>query len=208
MPSVSLLQRGIIYFIIKGTTVLPLLKHGMDVYFYKKYLYEQGHDEPCQKLLFPLVCYDDLGTTFNFYTEVGCESVATLLVFILVGFHTLLALIFLFTSCGKNRSGFFLAALEDGCCGVAGVVLSVGAYDVEVDVHRKSANKWRRVIRAITGMFQVVIIVALASATHIVTQDYVMDVQRSSLFVLLPALLLNIYSMIDNFAEGATVLFE
>ncbi|KAJ3317761.1 hypothetical protein HDU76_001065 [Blyttiomyces sp. JEL0837] len=174
MPSINLLLRGLMSFIVNGVTLLPLLKHGMDVYYYKKYLYETGQGDPCQKTLFPLVCYDDLGSTYLLSSE----------------------------------PWFSLAGMEDGCCGAAGVLLSVGAYDVEVEVHRKSTSRWRRVVRFVTGVVQIVIIVALGSALHIVTQDYVLDQQRTSLFVLLPALMLNIWSMIENFYEGAMVMLD
>ncbi|KAJ3189659.1 hypothetical protein HK101_008796, partial [Irineochytrium annulatum] len=201
MVSFNLLQRGLIYFTIKGTNFLPLFKHGMDVYYFKRFQYQNGIGEQCQRLLFPLVCYDDFGTDWTIYSEVGCDDITVLLTLILVGFHTLLAMYHILCSCG-GRNGEFLAGAEDGCCGAAAVILSVGAYDVEVELHRKSASKWRRATRFVTGGFQVAIIVAIASAIHIVTGSEATDQQRSSLFILLPALILNIFSMMENIFEG------
>jgi hypothetical protein len=211
MVSFNLLQRGIIYFTIHGTNFLPLLKHGMDVYYYKRYQFQTGVGEPCQRLVFPLVCYDDFGTNWTLYTEVGCESVVALLTFIVVGFHSLLAFYYLVISCGAtpNKANEFLAGAEDGCCGVAAVVLSFGAYDSDVEGHRKNANKWRRVTRLITSGFQIAIIVAVCAALHIVTGAYgVLEQQRSSLFVLLPCLMLNIWSLLENMYEGTRLLWD
>jgi hypothetical protein len=41
--------------------------------------------------------------------------------------------------------------MEDGCCGVAPVVLSLFAYDVEVEVYRKENVRFRRVMRIVTA---------------------------------------------------------
>ncbi|KAI9341018.1 hypothetical protein DFJ73DRAFT_548152 [Zopfochytrium polystomum] len=210
MPSFNLLQRGVLYFTVKGTTLLPLLKHGMDVYYYKEYQADSGLGPACQRVIFPLVCWDDIGSSWTIYSEVGCESVAALLAAIIIAFHTLVALAFLvMAACAPPKEAFmYLVALEDGCCGAAAVVMSIGAFDVEVEVQRKGSNKWRRAVRFITAGIQFAIVVVLCAAINVVTGPSVLKPQRTSLFVLLPALFLNIYSLLENAFEGSRVMFE
>ncbi|KAJ3415950.1 hypothetical protein HDV05_003791 [Chytridiales sp. JEL 0842] len=211
MVSFHLLQRGVFYFTVMGTNMLPLLKHGMDVYYFKRYQFATSTGPACQRLLFPLVCYDTFGTNWTLYTEVGCGSVIALLTLILVGFHSLLAIYYLVASCGTtpSKANDFLAGAEDGCCGVAAVVLSFGAYDSDVEGHRKIASKWRRVTRLITSGFQLAIIVAVCAGLSLVTKaEGVLEIQRSSLFVLLPCLMLNIYMWLENVFEGFKIMYE
>ncbi|KAJ1532555.1 hypothetical protein HK405_000959, partial [Cladochytrium tenue] len=173
--------RGIIYFAIKGATFLPLLKHGMDYYY--------AFAVPCGHTIFPLVCTDDWGSTWTIFSEVGAESVAALLALIVLGLHSVVALAFLvMAALAPPKDGFmYLVALEDGCCGAAAVVMSLGAFDVEVEVQRKGSSKWRRLVRVATAALQVAIIVALSSAISIVTKSDTPYPQKTSLFVLLPA---------------------
>ncbi|KAJ3109392.1 hypothetical protein HDU97_006637 [Phlyctochytrium planicorne] len=178
----------------------------MDVYFYKRFQYQNAVGPACQYQIFPLVCYDDFGRDWTIYSEVGCENIIVLLTMILIGFHTLLAFYYIFFNC--NGKGDFLAGAEDGCCGLAAVLLSLGAHDTEVEKHQKSSYKWRRATRFVTGAFQIAIIVAAAAAIRIVTTDGALDQQRSSLFVLLPCLILNIYNMIENIFEGIRFVIE
>ncbi|KAJ3107514.1 hypothetical protein HDU96_007858 [Phlyctochytrium bullatum] len=206
MVSFHLLERGLIYFTIQGTNFLPLLKHGMDVYFFKRFQFQNGVGEACQYQIFPLVCYDNFAKDWTIYSEVGCANVIVLLTIILISFHTLLAIYHIFFNC--KGKGEFLAGAEDGCCGAAAVILSLGAHDGEVEGQRKSAFKWRRGTRFITGAFQIAIIVAVSASIRIVTTDGALDQQRSSIFVLLPCLMLNIYNMIENIFEGIRFVIE
>ncbi|KAI8854598.1 hypothetical protein BC829DRAFT_380329 [Chytridium lagenaria] len=178
----------------------------MDVYFFKRFQYQNGVGEACQTQVFPLVCYDTFGKDWTIFSEVGCANIIVLLTLILIGFHTLLAFYHIFFNC--SGKGEFLAGAEDGCCGAAAIFLSLGAYDVEVEGQRKKAYKWRRATRFVSGGFQVAIIVAAAASIRIVTTDGALDQQRSSLFVLLPCLTLNIYNMIENIFEGMRFVFE
>ncbi|KAI8609904.1 hypothetical protein BC830DRAFT_794164 [Chytriomyces sp. MP71] len=207
MVSLNLFQRGLLYFIVKGGNFTPLLKHGMDVYYYRQYLYSNGIGPSCQYLIFPLVCKDDFATDFTIYTELGCADVVVLLTWIIIAFHTLFSIYALAVNCGKEKgSPDFLAGMENGCCGAGAVFISMGSYDVEVEVHRKNGNaKWRRVMRGITAIFQFVIVIFACSAIRIVTGwGYVpvLDEQRSSLFLWLFVLFLNIFTMLEHIFEG------
>ncbi|KAJ3298355.1 hypothetical protein HDU79_010941 [Rhizoclosmatium sp. JEL0117] len=211
MVSLNLFQRGVLYFTVKGGNMLPLIKHGMDVYYYKKYLASQG-GQPCQKLLFPLVCYDDIGTEWTIYSELGCADVIAMLTWILIAFHTIVSIYFLVVNCGTQKgSPDFLAGMESGCCGAGAVFVSMGAYDVEVEIHRKQANpKWRRVMRGITAIFQFVILVFICSAIRIVTGYAGVEIQEfqsSSLYLYLFCLFLNLFTMTEHLFEGFAFSF-
>ncbi|KAJ1327242.1 hypothetical protein BSLG_010584 [Batrachochytrium salamandrivorans] len=107
---------------------------------------------------------------------------------------------------GKNED--FLAGAEDGCCGLAAVILSLGHYDKDVLAKSKTLSaKWRRASRFITATIQIAIIVAAASAVRIVTNPSSRPEQKSSVFVLLPCLLLSITSWIENMYDGILVLY-
>ncbi|EGF80350.1 hypothetical protein BATDEDRAFT_88513 [Batrachochytrium dendrobatidis JAM81] len=204
MVSITLLHRGVFYFTVMGTNVLPLLKHGMDLYFLQ---YRGGTGTGCQRQVLPLVCFDDLGQDWTIYTELGCASVIAMLAMVIVGLDTIIAFYFFLFSChGKKED--FLAGAEDGCCGLAAVVLSFGHYDNEVLAKSKSmAAKWRRASRFVTAVIQIVMIVAAASALRVVTNIDSRPEQKSSTFVLLPCLLLNITSWIENMYDGIMVLY-
>ncbi|KAJ1339526.1 hypothetical protein BSLG_005850 [Batrachochytrium salamandrivorans] len=160
MVSITLLHRGVFYFTVMGTNVLPLLKHGMDLYFLQ---YRGGTGTGCQRQVLPLLSW---------------------------------------------QKEDFLAGAEDGCCGLAAVVLSFGHYDNEVLAKSKSmAAKWRRASRFVTAVIQIVMIVAAASALRVVTNIDSRPEQKSSTFVLLPCLLLNITSWIENMYDGIMVLY-
>ncbi|KAI8845644.1 hypothetical protein BJ741DRAFT_655774 [Chytriomyces cf. hyalinus JEL632] len=207
MVSFNLFQRGVLYFTVKGGNFTPLLKHGMDMFYYKQYLYANRLGASCQYVIFPLVCKDDFATEWTIFTELGCADVVALLTWIIIGFHTLISIYVLVMNCGKEKgSPDFLAGMESSCCGAGAVFVSLGAYDVEVEVHRKVANtKWRRAVRGITAIFQFVIIVFTCSAIRIVTgygNVPTADYQRSSLFVWLFVLMLNLFTMTEHIFEG------
>ncbi|KAH6562536.1 hypothetical protein BASA50_001821 [Batrachochytrium salamandrivorans] len=187
-----------------GTSILPLLKHGMDLYFIQ---YRGGTGVGCSREPLPLICLDDLGQEWTIYTELGCVSIIALLTFIIVGLDTIIAFYFFLFSChGKNED--FLAGAEDGCCGLAAVILSLGHYDKDVLAKSKTLSaKWRRASRFITATIQIAIIVAAASAVRIVTNPSSRPEQKSSVFVLLPCLLLSITSWIENMYDGILVLY-
>ncbi|KAL2916448.1 hypothetical protein HK105_203880 [Polyrhizophydium stewartii] len=204
MVSVTLLHRGVFYFTVMGTNMLPILKHGMDLYFLQ---YRGGTGVTCGRQPFPLVCLDDIGQEWTIYSELGCESIIALLAVIIVGLDTIISFYFFLFSC-RGKTEDFLAGAEDGCCGAAAVVLALGSYDNEVLAKSKTlAAKWRRATRFITASIQVAIIIAAASALHIVTGPDARPEQRSSIFVLLPCLMLNITSWIENMYEGVLVLY-
>ncbi|KAJ1549027.1 hypothetical protein HK405_010997 [Cladochytrium tenue] len=204
MPSYSLLQRGLIYFSIKGSTFLPLLKHSMDYY------YSAASSPGCGRPIFPLVCTDDWGSTWSLSTEVGAESVAAVVAAITICLHTAVAIAFLvMAACSPPKQGFmYLVALEDGCCGAAAVFMSLGAFDVEVEIQRKGNTRWRRVVHTVTAGLQLVIVVCLAAAINTVSGSDASYPERTSIFVLLPALMLNIYSLFENVFEGTKGVFE
>ncbi|KAI8919644.1 hypothetical protein BC831DRAFT_480598 [Entophlyctis helioformis] len=204
MVSVTLLHRGVFYFTVMGTNVLPLIKYGMDEYFR---IYRAGTGGQCSRLLFPLVCLDSLGSEWTLYTELGAVTLVALLTVILVTIHTVISFyFFLFTCRGKGEE--YLAGIEDGCCGAAAVLLSLASYDADVIAKSKTmAAKWRRATHFMTGTVQVVIIVAVCAAIRVVTSaDSRLD-QKDSLFVLLPCLFLNITSWIENMYDGMLVLY-
>ncbi|KAJ3072940.1 hypothetical protein HDU98_002585 [Podochytrium sp. JEL0797] len=207
MVSLNLFQRGVLYFTVNGGNFLPLFKHGMDIWYYKQHLYYLGQGEGCQRQLFPLVCYDQMGTEWTIYTEGGCADVIAMLTWIIIAFHTLVSIFFLIKNCGTEKgSPDFLAGMESGCCGAGAVFVSMGAYDVEVEVHRKQANpKWRRGMRAVTAIFQFVILVFTCAAIRIVTgysNTPIMGFQSTSLFVYLFVLFLNLYAITEHLFEG------
>ncbi|KAJ3005809.1 UNVERIFIED_CONTAM: hypothetical protein HDU68_004388 [Siphonaria sp. JEL0065] len=212
MVSLHLFQRGVLYFTVKGGNFLPLIKHGMDVYYYNKNVMNRAPGRECNRFLFPLVCYDDMGTEWTIYSELGCADVIAMLTWILIAFHTLVSIFFLVKNCGTDKgSPDFLAGMESGCCGAGAVFVSMGSYDVEVEVHRKQANpKWRRGMRYLTAIFQFVIVIFICSAIRIVTGYAgvaVDDVQRSSLFLYLYALFLNLLTMTEHIFEGFSFSF-
>ncbi|KAJ3345937.1 hypothetical protein HDU83_003574 [Entophlyctis luteolus] len=147
---------------------------------------------------------------WTIYTELGCADVIALLTWILIAFHTLLAIFYFVRNCGSEKgSPDFLAGIETGCCGAGAVFMSLGAYDVEVEVHRKQANpKWRRGFRAATAIFHFVIVVFACGSIRIVTgfgDEAIILQQRTSLFVLLFVLFLNIFTMFEHVFEGLSI---
>ncbi|KAJ3266445.1 hypothetical protein HK104_006113 [Borealophlyctis nickersoniae] len=133
--------------------------------------------QSCTKVWFPSTCFDDVATDFTIYTELG----------------------------GKTEG--FLYGTEYGCCGSAAVMMSFIVVDAEVEVARKSGVRWGTGLRAITAAFQVAIIVAVCAGLHIVSGPDAWDVQKTSLFVFLPCLFLNLASFVENFYETITILY-
>ncbi|KAI8799682.1 hypothetical protein BJ742DRAFT_844987 [Cladochytrium replicatum] len=204
MVSFNLLHRGLVYFTQQGSCFLPLFKYGMDLFYSLRWA-----GLSCQRLLFPLVCIDTLGSTWLLSSELGCITIIALLATIIVAFHTALATFYLFCTCHpKHKHEHFLAGAEDGFCGASAIVLAFAAYDAEVDKQRGATVNWRRVTRFITAAFEGGIIVAASIAIHIVTDSDAYDQQRSSLFVLLPCLMLNLAALVENLWEASKIAFE
>ncbi|KAJ3033877.1 hypothetical protein HDV00_005681 [Rhizophlyctis rosea] len=185
-----------------GINFLPLLKHCMDVYFQKTWAHQW-----CEHSWFPLTCMDDVGTDFTIYTENGCVSTIAMLNCIILAYHTLISLFHFGTSI-NSKSPSFLAGTEYGCCGASAVIISFAAIDSEVEVAQQGGRPWRRGSRFFTAIFQVAIIVCVCAAIHIVTGPDAWDVQKSSLFVLLPCLFLNLASFVENFYEAVLMIYE
>ncbi|KAI9100407.1 hypothetical protein DFS34DRAFT_693121 [Phlyctochytrium arcticum] len=196
MVSFYLLHRGLWYFTYSSTNILPLLKHAMDTHFTLRYA-----SITCEKPWFKYTCFDDFGTDWTMTTELGCVSVIALLTFIMIGFHTGLALYHFAWSCRGQNDGF-LAGTELGCCGAAAVIISFAAYDAEVDEAAGKEAKWRRATRFATAVLQVPLLVATCVAINIVSAENAWDSQRSSLFLLLVVLMLNLASLVENVYEG------
>ncbi|KAJ3278497.1 hypothetical protein HK104_002290 [Borealophlyctis nickersoniae] len=207
MVSFYLLHRGLLHFTLVGTNFLPLLKHAMDLHFQKVYA-----GQPCDKVWFPSTCFDDATSDFSIYTELGCAAVIALLNCIIIGFHTGLAMYHFLCSFGRKTNGF-LHGTEYGCCGAAAVFISFAAVDVEVQAAEKATQKdakggmWKRATRIVTAAFQVAIIVAVCAGLRIVSGPMAWDVQKTSLFVLLPCLFLNLASFVENFYEAVLMIY-
>ncbi|KAI8821288.1 uncharacterized protein EV422DRAFT_36294 [Fimicolochytrium jonesii] len=196
MVSFYLLHRGLTYFTTSGANFLPLLKHAMDLYFAKRYA-----SVPCAQPWFRYTCFDDFSTDWSFRTELGCVSIIALLTVLILGFHTLLAT-YHFMCCWTARKGDFLAGTEFGCCGAAAVVIGLAADDEEVSRVVPTKVKHRRMTRVVTAVLEVPLIAAACVAINIDTSDTVTDSHRSSLWLLLVVLMLNLSSFIDNIYEG------
>eukprot|EP00842_Homolaphlyctis_polyrhiza_P000396 jgi/Hompol1/1357/HPOL_004521-RA len=204
MVSVTLLHRGVFYFTVMGTNMLPILKHGMDQYYS---LYRGGTGVACSRPFMPFVCLDDVGSDWSIYTEVGADSLVAIMTILLVGLHSIISLYFFLFSC-RGKGEDFIAGAEDGCCGMAAIVLSFGSYDNDVIARSKTAAaKWRRATRFVTACVQIAIIAALSGAIHVVSDPNSSPEQKSSLFVLLPCLMLNLTSWIENIYDGVMVLY-
>ncbi|KAJ3029838.1 hypothetical protein HDV00_009371 [Rhizophlyctis rosea] len=201
MVSFYLLQRGLYHFTLVGSNFLPLLKHAMDLYFQKKWA-----NSYCEKIWFPSTCFDDVGTDFTIYTELGCATVIAMLNWVIIGYHTLFSIYHLGCSI-RGKSEGFLAGSEYGCCGGAAVVIGFVAVDSEVEAARAGGLSWRRGARFLTAGFQGAIIVCVCSAIHIVTGPDAWDIEKTTLFVLLPCLFLNLASFIESFYEAVVVIY-
>ncbi|KAJ3046414.1 hypothetical protein HK097_000879 [Rhizophlyctis rosea] len=201
MVSFYLLQRGLYHFTLVGTNFLPLLKHAMDLYFQKKWA---GHY--CEKIWFPSTCFDDVATDFTMYTEVGCANIVALLTWIIIGYHTILCMYHLGCSV-RGKSEGFLAGTEYGCCGASAVVIGFVTIDSEVEAARAGGMTWRRGARFISAGFIGAIIVTVCSSIHIVSGPDAWDIQKTSLFVLLPCLFLNLASFIESFYEAVVLVY-
>lgn len=192
MVSFILLHRGVAYFANNGINYLPYVKHGMDVYYVG--LYSQL---PCKFQVFPLVCADDFGSTWSYHTESGCASVLVLLAFIVNVFDTLIA-VYQLLYCTKEKRKDYLAGAEDGCCGLFGIMLSIGAMDKEFAEHQAIASVWKRSCHFVSAGFQLAMIVTCCYGVSIVQGPNAFDIQRTSLFVFLPCLMINIGQFIFN----------
>ncbi|TPX58505.1 hypothetical protein PhCBS80983_g03104 [Powellomyces hirtus] len=199
MVSFYLLHRGLSYFTLSGANFLPLLKHAMDLHLTNKWA-----NAGCKRPVFRYTCFDDFGSDFTYKTELGCASVIFLLTLLILTFHTALAAYHFATSCyfvGTKNKGF-LAGTEFGCCGLAAVVISVATDDREVDDAAGVPARFRRHTRLITAALQVPLIIAACVAMDIVTDDWAWDTQRTSLWVFLVVLMLNLSSFVENIYEG------
>lgn len=107
---------------------------------------------------------------------------------------------------GKTEG--FLAGTEYGCCGAGAVMVSFAAIDSEVQSAVEGCKKYRRASNFFTAIFQVAIIVCVCAALHIVSGPEAWDVQKTSLFVLLPCLFLNLASFVENFYEAVLMIYE
>ncbi|TPX63264.1 hypothetical protein SpCBS45565_g06720 [Spizellomyces sp. 'palustris'] len=172
----------------------------MDLYYAKKYA-----GVPCEKPWFKYTCFDDFATDWTYTTEFGCISVIALLTVLMLGFHTGLAIYHFACSC-RGKSEGFLAGTELGCCGAAAVIISFAAYDAEVDRAAGAEAKWRRATRFLTAILQLPLIIAACVAINIVTGSEAWDSQRSSLWLLLVVLMLNLASLVENVYEGLLMI--
>ncbi|KAI9199717.1 uncharacterized protein BJ171DRAFT_445275 [Polychytrium aggregatum] len=198
MVSPSLMARGVSYFVFTAINYLPFLKHGMDLYFTVKY---QSGGGQCRSLLIPLICFDDYGTNWLLTDEIGCDNVLVLLATLMTVFHTIVAIYHLVFNC-RAKTKDYIAGAEEGCCGLAACMISLAVVDNEVDAHRAHALKWRRVVCFVTAAFQAALVVTACFGIKFVTCDGAADIQRSSIFVFLPVMMINLSQLIYNLWEG------
>lgn len=202
----------------------PNINEGMDVYYsqiwavqsaastsqvYSAYgpIQSSPAQITCASVRFGNICSDDFGSNWTLTTEVGCAMVLILLTAILGLIQTSIALYFICFNCNAKQEDF-LAGAEDGCCGIASVMISCVAFDGgSCPKTDSSAGKLRRAIHFVTIIFLLPILAAVCSAISIVTAPTAWDNQRSSIFVLYPCLLLNLYSLLHNVAEATTGLW-
>jgi hypothetical protein len=95
MVSLTLFHHGFIYFSATLINFLPLMKHGMDIYF---------HDpHKCQKtFLLPFICSDDFLTVFNIYVYIGLCNCICILSIIIFSLHSAVAIVVICTSFNVN----------------------------------------------------------------------------------------------------------
>ncbi|KAJ3000799.1 hypothetical protein HDV02_003601 [Globomyces sp. JEL0801] len=100
----------------------------------------------------------------------------------------------------------FLLGAEDGCCGLIAVVFAFVATD-QPPKAKCPALKRRAVIRLLTVGFQGPIFVFTCAALNVISRSDAWPTERTSLFVLLPVLLLTIADAMENIYEGLTVIY-
>lgn len=125
-----------------------------------------------------------------------------LLTFILTFLHTSVSLYFFCFNCNTKQEDF-LAGAEEGCCGVASVLISFVAVDGGCAPKKDSAAfKIRRISSFVSAAFQFPMLVAICSAIQIVNSPTAWETQQTSIAVLYPVLLLNLCSFVKNVGEA------
>ncbi|KAJ3315642.1 hypothetical protein HDV04_002056 [Boothiomyces sp. JEL0838] len=203
MVSYNLLHRGLYVFSLYGSTYLPYLKLGMDLYYQDLYV-----GKPCQNVspIFQNICFDQFGTDWTVFTELGCALVLSLLGTLLILVQTVFTL-YMCLFHMKDKDGDFLVGAEDGCCGIMAIVLSGIAND-EAPKTKSKAYKRRAISRFLTIGFQVPIIVITCLSLNIISRPTAWYSEKTSVFVLLTVLMLNLTNLIENIFEVVAIIYS
>lgn len=174
---------------------------GMDSFYYRKRI-----GLGCKQVLFGNICWDEFGTDWTIFTEVGCAMVLMLLATLIICIHTVMS-IFSILNADTKKDGDFLVGAEDGCCGLLAVGISFVAVDQPIKA--KSAGAKRRVLsRLLTLGIQVPILVVTCSALSIISRETAWESQKTSMFVLLVVLMLHLTNLIENLYEVFVSIYD